>query len=173
MKLEIIRKAAQEIKFAIGQYCERIEIAGSIRRKRPECNDIEIVCIPKRYTQETGLFGEKETYPDGDFCRIINGYKKIKGEPTGKYTQRLAADDETKIDIFITTADNWGNILAIRTGSAEFSYRVLATGWVKKGYVSKDGFLYKGNEKIILREEIDLFNLLGLEYIEPEAREII
>lgn len=38
----------------LAPHCERIQIAGSIRRKSRTVKDVEIVCIPKPY--ETGLF---------------------------------------------------------------------------------------------------------------------
>jgi DNA polymerase/3'-5' exonuclease PolX len=67
-------------------------------------------------------------------------------------------------------------IFAIRTGSKDFSHQVLACGWVKAGYISEDGFLWrKGSnvEPCILvdvPEEKDLFNLIGVKYLEPEFR---
>lgn len=45
---------AEKIKAQLAPHCDRIEIAGSIRRKKPEVKDIEIVVIPKPY--EVGLF---------------------------------------------------------------------------------------------------------------------
>ena len=37
--------------------CERIEIAGSIRRQRPDVGDVELVVVP-RLKAPLGLFGE-------------------------------------------------------------------------------------------------------------------
>lgn len=70
---------------------------------------------------------------------------------------------------------NWGLIFAIRTGSAEFSHKVLARGWVRAGYKSVNGMLRQNvppyKEIIDVREEKDLFNLIGVPYIEPKLRE--
>jgi len=122
---------AELVKGRLEPHCDRIEIAGSTRRKREVIGDIEIVCIPKKFSVE------------------VNKYEKVKGEPTGRYTQRLFAG-VVKLDIFMCQKENWGNIFAIRTGSADFSHKVLATGWVKKGYESEGGFLTK-DDKIVLR----------------------
>ena len=54
MNLQQAQQIAERIKSELAPHCDRIEIAGSIRRKKPEVKDIEIVCIPKPY--ETGLF---------------------------------------------------------------------------------------------------------------------
>ena len=39
---------AQHIVDSLSPFCERIELAGSLRRKRPMVGDIEIVAIPYR-----------------------------------------------------------------------------------------------------------------------------
>jgi len=54
----------------------------------------------------------------------------------------------------------------------EYSHKILATGWVKLGYHSSRGILIKDGNEYPVREEIDLFDLLGLEWIEPKYREI-
>ena len=173
MQLNQAKQIAEKYCELLHPYCHRVEIAGSIRRKKPEVKDIEIVCIPKRMPLNGGLFGYSpdELVTDPGFDEIINSLEKIKGEPGGKYTQRKLTEG-INLDLFICFKRNWGNIFAIRTGSAEYSHKVLATGWVKKGFKGIDGFLYKGKTRIDLFEEEDLFRLLGIPWIEPEKREI-
>lgn len=38
---------AQSVVFALAPHCERIEIAGSVRRMKAYLDDIDIVCIPR------------------------------------------------------------------------------------------------------------------------------
>lgn len=45
--LETAEKAATDIVDALTPYCERIAVAGSIRRKKPWVHDIDLVLIPK------------------------------------------------------------------------------------------------------------------------------
>lgn len=147
---------ANLIKILLSDYCSRIEIAGSLRRKKSKVKDIEIVAIPNDRFQ-LGL--------------IVNKWKKIRGDVGGKYLQRELPEG-INLDLFFATEKNWGHIFAIRTGSAEYSHKVLAIGWVKAGYRSKDGILHKDDKPIEVREEIDLFKLIGLEYVKPENREV-
>lgn len=151
---------AERVKALLAPHCERIEIAGSIRRKKPEVKDIEIVAIPKPY--QTGLF------QDG-IAEIVSQWEKVKGELPCKYTQRILPEG-IKLDLFFAEPGNWGLIFAIRTGSAEYSHKVLATGWVARGYHSKDGWLHVGKKVYEVREEIDLFNRLSIPFVEPEFR---
>jgi len=48
MKLQQAETIAKNFLSEIKEFCERIEIAGSIRRKKPEVNDIDIVLIPRQ-----------------------------------------------------------------------------------------------------------------------------
>lgn len=162
MILNQAQSVANEIKSLLEPHCIRIEIAGSIRRLKPEVKDIEIVCIPKPY--ETGLFAS-------GIATIINKWQKVKGELPCKYTQRILPQG-IKADIFFANPDNWGLIFAVRTGSADYSHKVLASNWSRLGYKSINGMLTKDETITPVREEIDLFNLLGLKYIEPQFRNI-
>lgn len=151
---------AKKVKELISPYCYRAEIAGSIRRKKLEVKDIEIVAIPKPF--ETGLF-------ESGIATIINKWQKVKGELPCKYTQRVLLEG-IKLDLFFATRENWGLIYAIRTGSSSYSHKVLGYNWKKRGYTSKEGNLYFKNNRVNVLEERDLFNRIGVKYIGPEWR---
>ncbi len=124
MKLHLALEIANRIKLELEPHCDRIEISGSIRREKPWVKDIEIVAIPKPY--ETGLFSS-------GIAPVVEQWKKVKGELPCKYTQRILPEG-IKLDLFFAQPDNWGLIYAIRTGSADYSHKVLATNWVRLGY---------------------------------------
>lgn len=158
-------KIALEVKELLEPHCIRIEIAGSIRRKKLEIGDIEIVAIPKPYS--TGMF-------ESGIAAVVNRWEKVKGEleyGKTKYTQRVLPEG-IKLDLFFAEEGNWGSILAIRTGSADYSHYVLANGWVREGFKSEGGYLLKEDEKFEVREEKDLFQMIGINYVEPEKRNI-
>lgn len=173
MKLEYAKVIAEELVKQLAPHCERIQIAGSIRREKPEVKDIEIVAIPKPY--EIGLF-------ESGIATVVNRWEKVKGELPCKYTQRLINLDHSpsypergiKLDLFFATPKNWGLILAIRTGSANYSHQVLAMGWVRKGYESIEGNLYHKASRWerSIPEEKDLFDLIGIKWVEPKERNL-
>ena len=169
MNLIEAQHIAAEVLSVLAPHCERIEIAGSIRRRKPEVGDIEIVAIPK--TCPLGLFADTDPIAIPEFCDIVNRWPAIKGKPTGKYTQRVLPDDII-LDLFIARQENWGLIFAIRTGSAAYSHHVLASAWCRAGYHSMDGMLVKGFHKVPVREERDLFTLIGLPWAEPWQRNL-
>ena len=151
---------AEKTKALLEPYCERIEIAGSIRRKKPNVKDIELVAIPKPYN--VGLF-------ESGIATVVNQWEKVRGELPCKYTQRILPEG-INLDLFFADSENWGLIYAMRTGSADYSHKVLATEWVKNGYKSEGGYLYSNGERVPIPEEKDLFKLIGLHFVPPELR---
>ncbi len=160
MNYQSALKIANQVLDQLRPHCDRCEIAGSLRRGNAEVKDIEIVAIPKPY--ETGLFSS-------GIAPVVNQWTKIKGELPCKYTQRMLPEG-IKLDLFFAEPGNWGLIYAIRTGSAEYSHKVLASGWVKHGYHSHEGYLHKGKNKILTPAEEDLFKISGVPCVHPNLR---
>jgi DNA polymerase/3'-5' exonuclease PolX len=160
MKYEQALEIAEKVKAQLAPHCEKIEIAGSIRRKKPEVKDIEIVAIPKPY--DIGLF-------ESGIATVVKQWEKVKGELPCKYTQRILPEG-INLDLFFAERENWGLIFAMRTGSASYSHNVLGSAWVKRGYKSIGGYLYTNGERIAIPEEEDLFRRIGVLYVAPELR---
>lgn len=171
MKLSKAKIIADKYVNLLQPFCERIEIAGSVRRLKPEVKDVEIVCIPKEVIIVIDMFN-KEGVRSLDFTALVGQWNIIKGKvSTGKYIQ-IKLPENINLDLFICKKDNWGLIYAIRTGSAAYSHKVLAVGWVKAGFKSIDGMLHKDGSAVPVYEEEELFKLIGINYIEPEKRNL-
>jgi len=158
-------RIALEVVEQLKPFCKRVEIAGSIRRKKTDCGDVEIVAIPLPYS--TGIF-------ESGIATIVNKWPKVRGEldyGKTKYTQRILPCG-IKLDLFFADEKNWGYIFAMRTGSDNFSHNTLAKRWVQCGYKGKDGYLTKYGEIVEIKEEQDLFKLLGIPYVSPEDRNL-
>jgi DNA polymerase/3'-5' exonuclease PolX len=161
MKYPDALKIATELIDVIKPYCSRIEIAGSVRRKKENVKDIEICLVPEKKNKLFNILGMFLLKNDKGFKYLKNGDKYKQFEFRG-----------VNIDMFIGNENNWGLMFAIRTGSAEFSTKILST-WkkVSGGGYSKDGYLHDGEDKLIYTpEEMDVFNLCKMEWVEPEYR---
>jgi DNA polymerase/3'-5' exonuclease PolX len=174
VKLDTAKEIADNYVDALRPSCDRIEIAGSIRRRRPKVNDIEIVCIPS--VRMGGLFNDQpERVPSwyAFFDEVADSmWTIVKGNASGKYMHIDLNPYGIKIDLFTATPQNWGLIYAIRTGSAAYSHKVLATGWVRNGYKSVDGLLMKDGEAVPTPLEEDLFRYAGVAWVDPTKREL-
>ena len=120
---------------------DRWEFAGSIRRKKPDIGDIEHVVIPRRDERESGdLYGSME------LCNTL----RARAEDLIS-TRRLALHNYSMVDgvdyggrlheVYMCEPDNWGMILAIRTGSADFC-QLLMRRLRANGYQSIGGRLF-------------------------------
>lgn len=158
MNINKAENIAQKYLELLKPFSKRIEIAGSIRRRKPEVKDIEIMMI-------------RDTKKLFTFCAFIETLRVMKGEPVGKYV-KINLEEGIDLDLFMCFPDNWGYIFAIRTGSADFSHLVLAASWVKQGFKGDDGYLTREGKKIAVKEEADLFKLCKLEFVPPELREV-
>jgi DNA polymerase/3'-5' exonuclease PolX len=135
---------------------------------KPEVKDIEICAIPRLLP--AGLFND-ELEVDPDFCATVNQWPKVKGEPTGRYTQRRLPGG-IALDLFIANPDNWGWIPCLRTGNSDFNQKVLPHAMHQQGYTSDGGTLQREGQAIPTPEETDVFRLLKLPWAEPWAREV-
>lgn len=161
-------------------YCDRIEIAGSIRRGKANVKDIEIVAGP-RMTEEYNLFGEQVSTRNAiehPLRRLeLAGARYIKNGP--RYKQ-LALPGGINLDLFLVLPPaQWGVILAIRTGPANFSQWIVtqrtAGGALPDGYRVTGGAVRRGltfgeGEIVAMSEECDFLDFLGLGWIEPGQR---
>jgi DNA polymerase/3'-5' exonuclease PolX len=174
MNLAAAQPIAERVRDLLAPHCDRIEIAGSIRRQKAEVGDIEICAIPKT-VQEEDLFGGTGVRRDPGFSQRVSNLGVIEaGDPTaGKYI-KLQLPAGIQMDLFLATQDNWGWIFAIRTGSAEFSHRKLAAGLLRAGHKAEGGRIHRLADGAIvpLPEEADLFNLIGLPFIHPRHRNL-
>ena len=104
MKLEAAIQIAERVKSALAPYCERIEIAGSVRRRKADVGDIELVCIP-RMVQAPGVFFPEYVRAPG-FVALVDTWPRTRGDATGKSMQRLLPDG-IALDLFTANAGNW------------------------------------------------------------------
>ena len=177
-------------------HCHLLAVAGSVRRKNPVCGDIEIVCVPKEIPDPSfnGMFGAPELVRSPGFISTVQGLGTIKTGKIkeGRYLKIILGSlgisiEGIQLDLFATNAKDYGRQLAIRTGPASFSARVIAGGWRRKGWVGTSEGLRreeecekKGKTWIVkfanptippdFPTEEGFFEFLGIDYIEPERR---
>lgn len=185
MRLEVAQALAEEVKGLLAPYCDRIEIAGGVRRGKEEPHDIEIVAVPKYEDATLGFFQPLITdilrpkmeglLHDGgwDLTRTLSlgdPDKAGKRAPSGPRYYRLKYRGE-RFDFFVVYPPaQWGSVFLIRTGDKDFSHEFVTRLW-KFGLKNVDGHIEtdKGQVKQT-PEEIDAFELCRLPYIEPKDR---
>ena len=176
------RVVAEDLVRLLEPYCERIEIAGSIRRERPMVGDIELLCISKVTSSADSFPGMGTNYfaLDETFDTMVkNGTvleKRLNklGQPTYGWQNKLMVHVPSGIpvDAFSASEENWGMSQLVRTGPREFNVRVMARfrELGMKGHAYGGVTDQEGNE-IACPDEETVFRLLGWDWISPEERE--
>jgi DNA polymerase/3'-5' exonuclease PolX len=102
----------------------------------------------------------------------VEQWPGVVGKPDGRYTQRMLSCG-LKLDLFMPHPDGYGLIMAIRTGSADWAHKVLAAGWKRAGFHSDKGLLRREDGSVVpCRTERELFDTIGLRWVEPVDREV-
>lgn len=137
IRLDLAVSLAQAVKSHFAPFCDKIMIAGSIRRECPLIGDIEIVCLPKCKEPVKTLFDSVPSKePIDEFIEVASHLKITMGSPKGRMMKGSisTAKFDVNVDVFMPEPYDWGRILAIRTGSADYAMKVLASGWTKLGW---------------------------------------
>jgi len=157
MELEVAQKIAAEVVKRISPYCQRIEVAGSIRRQKAIVRDIDIVLIP---SDAWNL--------EGEVLALARPFKpKLSGEKLKRFEYNGA-----QVDLYYATPETWATLLLIRTGSKENNIRLCSLA-KKRGWhlaASGDGLFDKTGRRVAGNTEISIYNALGLPFQRPEER---
>lgn len=150
------------------------DIAGSLRRKRETIADVDIVAavkdpkdgmkISEIFTQLPGVIQTVVTGPSKTSVKIANGMQ---------------------VDLRLVPAENFGAALLYFTGSKEHNVKIRGLA-LKQGMTLNEWGLYKLDQyekaakeiakappikPVASKTEEDVYEALGLVYIEPELRE--
>ncbi|MDP2930192.1 MAG: DNA polymerase/3'-5' exonuclease PolX [bacterium] len=135
---------------------ERIDIAGSLRRRKETIGDADILVISKNPKKVT------------DFFVSLPGVAKIWGQGATKSSIRMKAGFD--IDLRVVPAKSYGAALQYFTGSKEHNIATRKIAMEKKLKLNEYG-LFRGKKMLASADEKDIYGALGLPYIEPELRE--
>jgi DNA polymerase/3'-5' exonuclease PolX len=179
LPLDKAEQVASKLQATFAPACDRLAVAGSIRRGVPEVGDVELVAIPNHQNgidrltlRLNALVEEQKIYrsvPPGIRNRPAWGdrYKKFWCWTNDVYGW-------VQVDLFITTPESWGAILAIRTGPSDFSKALVTHIKYRTPYRQEEGVLVRqvSGEVVPVPEEKDYFRLAGLPWIEPPRRTV-
>jgi len=183
LKLEDASREAAWVVSKFEHLCEKVMIVGSIRRQKPEVNDIDIVVIP--------LFPRDENWDKIAWdLRHAHNMAQLKKGPKLMTFQHYDRDSDMpgffnpssadySIDIYHATPETWGILVLVRTGSQEHNVKLCSLALSKGMKLSAAEGVLKPLESfpsmmrtIASKTEEEIFAALGLAYIEPKDREV-
>ena len=154
---------AEEILMALrgSKLCERVEIAGSLRRRRDTVGDLDFLVTSQKPEKVMDLFCS--------FPQVARVTAKGRTKATVFLQEGIDAD------LRVVDGDVFGAALHYFTGSKDHNVAIRKIG-IRKGFTISEYGVYRGTAKhkgklMAARTEEDVYRAVGLPYIEPELRE--
>jgi len=137
---------------------KQVNIAGSLRRMKETIGDLDILASS---TQPENVMTYFTKYQDIDRV-LLQGNTKTS----------VLLYDNVQVDLRVVEPKSYGAALQYFTGSKEHNVALRGLA-IKQGYkLNEYGLFQKDNEKYVCgKDEHELYDKLGLAYIEPELRE--
>lgn len=191
MKHDVALAVGQSLVDHLRPAFTRVEIAGSIRRNKPEVKDIEIVAVPdlSPLPRPVPVFGQPvPKWHKSILDRMLAEMEErnaIRFEKNGeRYKKLYLKYAGIYVDLFLVVPPAaWGVQLTIRTGPADFSHWIVSRqkmgGGLPNGYRVQAGAVWEGERetksledqvRVGFEEEADFLSWLGLGWLEPGER---
>ncbi len=138
---------------------ERLEVAGSYRRRRETVGDIDLLAIAKN--------------PAAVMKHFLGHAWIEKVAMSGDTRATVILGSGLQVDLRAVAPESYGAALVYFTGSKEHNVKLRRRG-VERGLRISEYGVFKGEEEgewIAGREEADVYAAVGLAWIPPEIRE--
>lgn len=130
------------------------KVAGSIRRERPEVGDIDLVIVPAD-GEEAALRNALQRYLHG-----LSGNKVIKG----------ITDEGVQVDVYLASESDFGAQMFTWTGSMQFNRKMRGRAKGMGYKLNQYGLYGEEGELVAAATEDEIFDALGLDWIDPPNR---
>lgn len=171
---------AEQLQAILSPACRRIAIAGSLRRRKPDVGDVELLFVPILTERPDGLFDRRivdvcsevveKLLADGVLAKRPN----VNGHFTWGERNKLAihVPSGIPVDLFGTSEANWFVSLVIRTGSKDTNLR-LTNGAIRRGATLNaygSGVTWSDGTQTPATSEEHVFEMCGVPYLPPHKR---
>jgi len=156
--LGLILPLAEEIIEILKKRCpiDRIDVAGSVRRRKETVKDIDILVCSSNPWQVM------EEFVNLPFASEIIAHGITKSS--------IRTQDGLQIDLRVVEKECYGAALCYFTGSKEHNIRIRELA-IKKGLKINEYGIFEGEKRVGGKEEEEVFRAVDLPYIPPELRE--
>jgi len=157
-RLDTAFDTAAELAAYLGEFkgVEDVTPAGSLRRGRDTVGDLDLLVTGRDHQ---GIAHHFASFP---------GVAQILAKGEDKVSVKLKND--MQVDIRLLERHSYGAALQYFTGSKEHNV-ALRERAKRRGWKLSEYGLFEGNKVIASRDEKDIYEKLGLEWIPPELRE--
>jgi len=154
--LGYILPEARRVLEILKPHVEKIELAGSIRRRKETIGDIDILAVSSHPEKVMDIFTN------------MKNVEKVLAKGITKSSVRL--DSGIQIDVRIVEKKSFGSALQYFTGSKEHNVAMRKIA-IKQGCKLNEYGLFRGDAAVAGVHEEEIYRTLGMQWIPPELRE--
>ncbi|MDE2001601.1 MAG: DNA polymerase/3'-5' exonuclease PolX [Patescibacteria group bacterium] len=136
---------------------DRVDIAGSIRRRKETVGDADLLVIAEKPKQIMDYFVSMP-----DVARVY---------AHGETKSAIKLNNGLDVDLRVIPKESYGAALNYFTGSKDHNIALREIA-IKKGLKLNEYGLFKGKKAVAGKTEEEIYRKLGFAYIEPELREM-
>jgi len=154
--LGYVEPEANEILEILKEHVDKIELAGSLRRKKETIGDVDILVVSLDPKEIMDIFTD------------MDKVDKVISKGKTKSTVRLYGG--IQVDLRVVEKKSFGSALQYFTGSKDHNVALRKIAQ-KKGYKLNEYGLFKNDNRKAGKTEKEVYEALGLKWIPPELRE--
>jgi DNA polymerase/3'-5' exonuclease PolX len=163
LDLDEAQRLADQVKCAVAIHCDKVEVAGSIRRQRVKVHDIDFVVVTKT---------------DAEWLKIVEELKRLKARLNCAGNSVIKAflpcrEGLFQVDFYRAKQETFGIHLIIRTGSADHNMWLAGFAISKGMRLKYSQGLLKEDKVVAGADEKAVFEALGILWRAPLEREIV
>lgn len=166
MKLAFAQACADRLRERLASHAQRVEIAGSIRRQRPEVGDVDLVVSPVMHEEKDML---------GTVVRSTNATRDVVLDwaRTESWKVIKNGDDiliieakRVQVDFYWAPPERFGTFLLCRTGSREHNIWLAEIAKAAGGKWHPYSGLHL-NRRVVAATELEIYGALDLPFLDP------
>jgi DNA polymerase (family 10) len=157
-RFDVARPFAEELRAYLAGFegVEKVEVAGSYRRRKETVGDLDILVVAKNWDDVS------------DWFVTFEKVKEVVSKGPTRSTVILRND--LQVDLRSVASESYGSALHYFTGSKAHNIKIRKMA-VERGWKINEYGVFEGEKRLGGESEEEIYRLMGLCYIEPELRE--
>ena len=157
-RFDVAKPFAEELRNYLAGFegVEKVEVAGSYRRRKETVGDLDILVVAKNWEEVSDWFVR---------------FEKVKEVVSkGPTRSTVILRNDLQVDLRSVAKESYGSALHYFTGSKAHNIKIRKMA-VERGWKINDYGIFEGEKRLGGENEEEIYQRLGLCYIAPELRE--
>ncbi len=157
-RFDVAKPYAEDLRAYLSKFegVLRVKVAGSYRRRKETVGDLDILVVSDNWEKTSDYFVK---------------YPKVKEIVSkGETRSTIILNNDLQVDLRSVPKESYGSALHYFTGSKAHNIKIRKMA-IDRGWKINEYGIFEGDRKIAGESEEQMYEMMGLCFIEPELRE--